>query len=203
MDFDSKCKRSAFITRSTDIREMFSFAHPSQVLSAVQVYAAHAYGSMLWDLTSEATNQFYRSWNTCVKLVWNVPRWSHNYFVDNLLAQEFPSIRKKILCQFVSFFQKLTNCPLREVRVLSKLVSKDIRSMTGKNLSFLASEFGLDPWTNSAEKFKKSYVGCLVPEEDKWRLPLLGKLLVQRSEMVLFEEEVQIITDMIDSLCSS
>ena len=82
MDFDSKCKRSAFIARSTDIREMFSFAHPSQVLSAVQVYAAHAYGSMLWYLTSDTTNQFYRSWNTCVKLVWNVPRWSHNYFVD-------------------------------------------------------------------------------------------------------------------------
>ena len=41
MDYDAKCKRSAFIDKSTDIREMFSFAHPDQVLSAVNIHAAH------------------------------------------------------------------------------------------------------------------------------------------------------------------
>ena len=52
MDFDAKCKRADFIEKSTDIRLMFSFASPQQVLSAVNVYAGHFYGSMLWDLSS-------------------------------------------------------------------------------------------------------------------------------------------------------
>ena len=47
MEHDAKVKRATFIERSTNIREMFEFAHPVQVLQAVQVYASNMYGSML------------------------------------------------------------------------------------------------------------------------------------------------------------
>ena len=106
MDFDAKCKRAAFIESSTDIREMFSFAYPSQILSSVNVYSAHFYGSMLWDLSSESAGQVYRSWSTCVKLAWDVPRWTHNYLVDNFLGGDLPPVKKKLMCQYVNFFQK-------------------------------------------------------------------------------------------------
>ena len=203
MDYDAKCKRSAFIDKSTDIREMFYFAHPDQVLSAVNVHAGHFYGSMLWDLTGEAANQVFRTWNTCVKLTWDIPRWSHNYLVDNLLAGNLPSTRKKLMCQYVNFFQKLLVSPLREVRVVARIVGRDNRSVTGINLMALKQEFNLDPWVRSAVCFKSGYVGYIVPEVDRWRLPLLRKMLNQRSEMVVCEEEVDTITDLIDSLCSS
>ena len=36
MEFDAKLKKANFIENSTEIREMFGFAHPNQVLSAVQ-----------------------------------------------------------------------------------------------------------------------------------------------------------------------
>ena len=113
MNFDAKCKRAAFIESSTDIREMFSFAYPSQILSSVSVYSAHFYGSMLWDLSSESAGQVCRSWNTCVKLAWDVPRWTHNYLVDNLLGGDLPPVKKKLMCQYVNFFQKLRKSPLR------------------------------------------------------------------------------------------
>ena len=182
---------------------MFSFASPHQVLSAVNVYAAHFYGSMLWDLSSEAAGQTYRTWNTCVKLAWDIPRWTHNYFVDNLLARELPSIRKKVLCQFVNFFQKLRVSPIRELRVLASVVGRDMGSVTGRNLVHLQDVFNLDPWTKSVGHFKKMYTGYLVPEVDSWRLPMLERLLAQRREMVVCEEEVDAITGLIDSLCSS
>ena len=150
MDYDIKCKRAAFIDKSTDIREMFSFAYPSRILSAVNVHAAHFYGSMLWDLTSEAAKQVYRSWNTCVKLTWDIPRWSHNFLVDNLLSGKLPSIRKKLLCQYVNFFQNLVKSPLKEVRILSRVAGKDSRSTTGRNLTALATEFNLYSCSKSA-----------------------------------------------------
>ena len=68
IDYDAKFKRGAFIARSTDIREMFSFANAGQVLKFVSVIASQFYGSMLWDLFSEGAGQVYRSWNICVKL---------------------------------------------------------------------------------------------------------------------------------------
>ena len=81
MSYDCKTKRGQFIGTSTDIRETFSFAHPDQVLNAVNIYVSHFYGAMLWDFTSDICGQFYRSWNTCVKLAWDIPRSTHTYLV--------------------------------------------------------------------------------------------------------------------------
>ena len=69
MELDTKMKRAGFIESSTEIREMFGFAHPSQVLNSVQIYTCHFYGSMLWDLFGEMSGQVYRAWNTCKNLL--------------------------------------------------------------------------------------------------------------------------------------
>ena len=154
-------------------------------------------------MPGEAAKQVFRNWNTCVKLTWHIPRWSHNYLVDNLLAGKLPSTRKKLMCQYVNFFQKLLVSPLREVRVVARIVGRDNRSVTGINLMALKQEFNLDPWVRSTVCFKSGYKGYIVPEVDRWRLPLLRKMLIQRSEMVVCEEEVDTITDLIDSQWST
>ena len=73
-EHDANLKRISFIDKSTNIRDMFSFADPTNVLQAIQVYAGDAYGSNLWDLYGEKAGQFYRMWTTSVKLCWQVPR---------------------------------------------------------------------------------------------------------------------------------
>ena len=47
MDMNTRMKRASFITTSTDIRSMFGFVLPAEVLNAVNIYSAHFYGSML------------------------------------------------------------------------------------------------------------------------------------------------------------
>ena len=203
MEYDAKCKRATFISNSTDIREMFNFAYPSQVLSAVSIYTCHFYGAMLWDLFGDAAGQAFRSWNTCVKLAWDLPRGTHNYFVDNLLSGALPSVREKLLSQYVGFFQNMLKSASWEVRILSRIVGTDVASTTGRNLFNIETEYGLSPWTNSPWSFKKSYKGYMVPPEDTWRLPLLGKLLKQRRDMITCGDETSTITGLIDSLCMS
>ena len=66
MEHDTKCKKGRFIQESTEVREMFSFANPSQILKAIQVYCGHFYGLMLANLYGEMANQLFRSWSTCV-----------------------------------------------------------------------------------------------------------------------------------------
>ena len=95
---------------------------------------------MLWDLYGEGANQVYRSWNTCVQLAWDIPRMSHNYFVDTL-SGGLPNIRKQILCQYVNFFQKLRQSPLREVRILATMMGRDRNSVTGSNMANMMEEF--------------------------------------------------------------
>ena len=63
-----KAKRTDFISKSTDVRDMFKFAQPNQVLEAVRTYCCSMYGAMTWSLCSSQAMQVYNCWNTCVKL---------------------------------------------------------------------------------------------------------------------------------------
>jgi hypothetical protein len=107
MDMDIRMKRANFISNSLDIRNQFSFALPEQILNAVSVLSFHFYGAMTWDLYGDMVGQVYRSWNTCVKLVWDLPRATHNYFVEHLLAKDYSSVRKMLLTRYVRFLQRI------------------------------------------------------------------------------------------------
>ena len=185
MSSDIKIKRAKFIDKSIEIRETFSFADPVQVLGAVNTYCCDHYGSMLWDLYSETAGQYFRCWNTCTKLAWNCPRSTHTYFVTCQLAADFVSIRTKILSCYVKFFKSLLNSKSPEVALVANLMGHDVRSTTGGNLYRLSKETGLNPWisTSSMVKMALQQTDVMVPEEDRWRLPFLEKLLVQRQEM--------------------
>ena len=203
MDMDIKIKRASFIKNSTDIRDMFSFALPSQVLTAVKVYSAHFYGAPLWDLYGDLAGQVYRCWNTCVKQVWDLPRSTHNFFVESLQSENLTSVRNDIFSQYIGFLGRLGRSVSEEVRIMSVVAGSDIRSTVGRNVSGLKGEFGLDPWCAFPRQFKRSYILYETPEEDKWRLPLLQKLLSERYEMSVCGEDVHYIQGLIESLCSS
>ena len=134
MDYDSKCKRGRFIENSTAIRETFKFANPEQILKSIQVHCFDMYGSMLWDIFGQEAAQYYRCWGTCVKLCWDLPRSTHTYFVENLLAKDFKSIRQQVFARYIGFYQSLVKSPSKEVAVISRIVGQDAASTTGNNL---------------------------------------------------------------------
>ena len=123
--------------------------------------------------------------------------------MDNLLSGSLPSVRERLLSQYVGFFQNLFRSACWEVRILARVVGTDSGSVTGKNLANIGAEFNLCPWTKSPATFKKNYVGYQVPPEDSWRLSLLGKLLVERRDMNTCGDDTSTITGLIDSLCVS
>ena len=71
-----------------------------------------------------------------------------------------------------------------------------------QNLENANKTGSLDHWTQTGNMFKGNYKGYSIPA-DKWRLPLLQKLLTQRRDMVAYDEEVENITELKDSLCST
>ena len=64
-------------------------------------------------------------------------------------------------------------------------------------------ESGQDPWKTNSVMVKENLSDREVPEQDMWRLPLLRQYLNQRREMETAQEDTGVITDLIDSLCSS
>ena len=209
MDTDTRQKRAAFIDRSLQVREQFSFAHPMETLRAVNIYCCDHYGGMLWDLQGNMASQYFSAWRTCIKLAWGVPRATHNYFLD-YLGGGLVSVRRDILGRYAGFYKSLLNSPSREVAILARIVAKDIWTTTARNLRLLEVETGGGTWATSLtllkEKLKEQ--DPVVPLEDKWRVPYLGKLLEER-DILLYEgladtePEVKSVQSLIDSLCTN
>ena len=65
----------------------------------------------------------------------------------------------------------------------------------------IATLFNLNPRQDHVNSFKDKNIGNTTPEEDKWRLPFLVKLLNQRSDLFTCEEDAANIDELIESLC--
>ena len=188
------------------MREVFSFAQPNQILQAVRTYCSSMYGAMTWPLYSKKAREMYNCWSTCVKLAWGVPRSTHTFIVDNLLACGFPSIRSSLLVRFWKFFETVSSSSSLEVRVVANLASVDVRSTTGSNLHGIRRKFQLDssfefpvPTVRSVVFSSKSEV----PAPDSWRLACLKKYLEERYSIQAALENTTEVDGLIDSICSS
>ena len=204
MDFDARVKRAKFIKDSVDIRESFSFASPVEILRATKTYCSSLYGSMLWDLDSQAAGQVFRAWNTCVKLAWGVPRATHTYFVDQLLCCGISSLKRDTLSRYSKFISSLKKSPSMEVSVIANIVMRDNRSNTWKNIKFLMEELGVDPADNILAVKQAVDKGLSQPDNiDKWRLGYLEKLLYERGEAYYagLENKEKELTNLIKNLC--
>ena len=74
------------------VREAFFFAHPTEQILATENHCTVAYDSNLWDLRSKETNMMVNVWRTCHTLAWRVPRSTHTYLVDEVLALDVPNL---------------------------------------------------------------------------------------------------------------
>ena len=207
MDSDTREKTAWFISRSLGIREEFSFAHPIEKLRAVKVYCCDHYGSMLWDMQGDSAVKYFNSWKTCIKLAWQIPRATHTYFLD-FLSGGMVTVRRDVLARYVNFYRSLLSSPCREVCILARVVSKDIRSTTARNLALLERESGLT-WTAPPSKIRDALAlsDPVVPDVDVWRIKYLGTLLEQRDILIHRDDEhgedVGRIQELIDSLCTT
>ena len=155
-------------------------------------------------LEGNPAEQYFKCWNTCVKLVFGVPRSTFTYLVEGFLAENQPSLRNQILSRYPGFYRKLLNSPSKEVRVLARMVAADPRSTTCRNLSYLREVTGMVnvEWYSSW-RVRDSLPVQKVPEKERWRLGLLSSLLGMQSEKYMMVQDSKRICAMIDSLCNT
>ena len=109
MEHDASVKRAKFINSSVEIREMFNFAAPEEIVRSLRLYSNSFYGSNLWDLNGANANQVYCAWNNAVKLAWGLPQYRRTYILQRILSCGFMSARTEIFGRFVKFFHELRN----------------------------------------------------------------------------------------------
>ena len=159
---------------------------------------------MLWNLGSDTAEQFFKCWNTAVKLVYDVPRSTYTYLVEGFFSSSQPSLRNQVISRYAGFFRNLVNSPSKEVRFLVQVVKNDPRSTTCANMKYLRRKTGLNqPEAFGSARIRASLPAQEVPDKEKWRLGLITTLLMVRSENQLRQEDSKSICAMLDSLCNT
>ena len=147
--------------------------------------------------------QFFKAWNTCVKLVFDVPRSTFTYLVEGYLAKEHRSLRNQVLSRYPGFFQNLISSPSKEIRLLANIVSRDPQSTTCRNIKYIERLTELSPWDYSGQRIKQQLPVQEVPDNQQWRLGFLTKLYHMREERHICAEDHTRISAWLDSLCST
>ena len=177
--------RAKYIDRAASVQEMFSFAEPAEILAAVRVNCCDFYGSNLWNLFGVRAGQVYRSYNTTVKLAWDLPRSTHTWLVTHLLGCGLPSARETILAGFTGFLARLRRSASQEVRIMAEVEVRDATSVTGRNVALFERELGSDPRSLTPRQTRDLVRAAVTPvhPEEEWKLELLRDMLEERREL--------------------
>ena len=84
MHQDVKEKRATYIGKNNEICQEFYFAHPSTKFRINSIWNSHFSGSVLWNLFSPESEQVYATYNQSVKIMFDLPRSTHRYFINIL-----------------------------------------------------------------------------------------------------------------------
>ena len=128
----------------------------------------------------------FNAWNMAIKLTWDCPRETRTYLVQQVLSCGLTTAKTDVLVRYSKFFQSLRSSTSKEVATMANLVSRDVQTTTGTNLRLIERETGLSAWITGQDRLKDALVQketVPVEEREKWRIPLLNKLLIQKQEL--------------------
>ena len=204
MDHDTVVKRAQLIGRSVEVRNMFCWAAPPEILKALRIHCTAFYGCMLWDLGGEKACQVYSAWDTAVKLTWGCPRYTRTFLLQQVLACGDTYVKADILSRYGKFSKELRLSISKEVRVFFNLVARNLQTNTAKDIKIVEAMSGTNLWAVGQYKLKKElHMNQLVdiPIRDRWRLNYLALLLRQHQEarLQVQEDRVTRIQELINS----
>ena len=178
MQYDTKCKRAAYIDKTTSLRESFNVASPEQKLWAISVYAGSFYGYALWDLFSQGAELAFKCWDSAVKLSWEcVPRSCHHWLVDSLLCCGLPSSRQHHMAMYAGFYRRLHTSSVSEVREMAYYCLGDMRSNTARNISRICDELGLEVSTVTPQAVRQAWKPRAGLPDDEWKVGALRDMM--------------------------
>ena len=138
---DVKIKRAKYINRNVELNQEFYFANPETKFKINSIYNMSFSGSSLWDLFSDDVKSLENSYNLSLKIMWDIPRETHRYFLEPLSGQKH--IKFILFKRFLKFIQQIENSSKSAIKSLLKICTHDCRSVTGKNLRRLITNVNL------------------------------------------------------------
>ena len=173
------------------MQQQFGYYDPHLILKLLSIYSTALYGSPLWQLGSEEHLKLNRSWNTAVKMIWDLPHATHTCYLESLSL--VPHLQSVLNGRYVGFVQSLGNPKNKLLPLLFNLTCSDLSTVTGQNVNFLMTKFEkptLSSLINDRVHIKKSRVYNL-RDHETWKIKLIEEIsLIKKDHLeVSFEDD--------------
>ena len=173
MQTDCLQKRGKLIGKLNSFSQEFHFVQPEVFVKILCIYATSFYGSNLWNLYSKDCERIFSAWNVSIRQCFGLARETHRYFIEDISEVLHP---KTVMCGRLAGFHRTLKTSLKfPIRFLVNLKERDQRSYFGENLCKIGKECG-KPFPTK-EEVKKHLKFFRVPENEKWRIPLIKDLI--------------------------
>ena len=181
---DLLCKRAILFDKVHQVMQQFGYLEPTLVVKLLSVYSTALYGSCLWQLNSTEHLQLNRSWNTAMKIIWDLPFATHTYFLENL--SPVPHLESVLTGRYLGFVNNLLKSNQPILSLLFSSCQHNISSQTGQNIEYLLNKHKKKSMVDLlAERptLKKQRVYTL-PEEEAWKISLLKEIsLIKKGQL--------------------
>ena len=193
-------KRAIFYQKVHELKQAYGCYSPRLICEIIRIFGCSFYGSPLWSLESEEHLKLNRSWNTVVKLVWDLPFASHKRFVESLT--EVPHLQSMLHGRYVGFIENLKSSSKLHLQALFNLCKQDQSSNTGQNISFLLNSCdctNINDLIIKRNSIKNDRINPL-EEGEEWKVMMIEELSLIKMGFVeddMNEDDVNIMLEII------
>ena len=195
-------KRAIFYQKVHELKQAFGFYEPAVICELIRIFGTSFYGSPLWKLDSEEHLKLNRSWNTTVKIVFELPFQTHKRFVESLT--DVPHVQSILQGRYIGFVENLSNSKKPEMKLLFNLCVHNQQTNTGQNLKFLMDSYSVNSFEELIlEKYaiKKARVNPLEKGED-WKPNMIKEICLAKKGFLDIGLENGILDDLLESICT-
>ena len=200
---DLLCKRAILFEKVHEVMQQFGYLQPELVVKLLSVYSTALYGSNLWQVNSPEHLQLTKSWNTAMKIVWELPFATHTRFLESL--SPVPHLESVLAGRYLGFLNNFLKSDNLALTLIFSSCSRDMSSKTGQNIKYMLDKHKMDSMAKLvAEKnnLKKLRVYTL-PEEEQWKVPLMKEVALVRKGQLELDFEDKNLEEILEAVCTS
>ena len=188
-------KRAIFFQKVHELKQAYGCYEPRMLCEVIKIFGTSFYGSPLWSLGADDHLKLNRSWNTVVKMVWDLPFAAHKRYVESLT--EVPHLQSTLHGRYVGFVENLQNSKKIHLQMLFNICKQDLSSNTGQNIAYLLSTYdykNLMDLIKNKHLIKKNRLNPLENDEE-WKIQLIEELSLTKLgflDMDLDESDIDV-----------
>ena len=120
--------------------------------------------------------------------MWGLPVQAHRYLIEELGGQHAQTM---LMIRYVKFLQSLRRSPKMCVQFLLQKVSRNVNTVTGKNIEYIRGKTGhsCDLFLVTPNMLKRNLKFREIQNEDRWRVGMIKEIVNIKQNILTLDGE--------------